>query len=105
MYQTSMSKGQELVAQRMVRAFRKIGHDAYLITSLYHDGNEVIPAESLPNDKNYVYSEDNELGIPVIRVDSFISRWPPRRIAFRDFIHALETIVNDFGLNVLITHS
>jgi glycosyltransferase involved in cell wall biosynthesis len=100
-----MSKGQELVAQRMVRAFRKIGHDAYLITSLYHDGDEVIPAESLPKDKNYAYSDDNELEIPVIRVNSSVSRWPPRRIAFMDFIHTLEMIVNDFKLNVLITHS
>jgi len=105
MYQTSMSKGQELVAQRMVRAFRKIGHNAYLITSLYHDGDEVLPSESLPDDKNYVYAEDSALGIPVIRVNSFISRWPPRRIIFRDFIHTLETVVNDFKLNVLITHS
>lgn len=105
MYQTSMSKGQELVAQRMVRAFRKIGHDAYLITSLYHDGDEVIPAESLPKDKNYAYSDDDELEIPVIRVNSSVSRWPPRRIVFMDFIHTLEMIVNDFKLNVLITHS
>ncbi|MBI2126692.1 MAG: glycosyltransferase [Thaumarchaeota archaeon] len=105
MYQTSMSKGQELVAQRMVRYFRKIGHNAFLITSLYHNDTEIIPAESLPKDKNYAYSEDNELGIPVIRVNSYVSRWPPRRIVFRDFIHTLERIVNDLKLNVLITHS
>lgn len=34
MYQTSKSKGQELVAQRMVREFIKMGHEAYLITSI-----------------------------------------------------------------------
>ena len=47
MYQTSNSKGQELVAQRMVRYFNKLGQKAYLITSLFHDGKEVVPAASL----------------------------------------------------------
>ncbi|MDD5287586.1 MAG: glycosyltransferase family 4 protein [Dehalococcoidales bacterium] len=43
--------------------------------------------------------------IPVIRVDSAIAKWPPRRIVFRDFMHILESIVDKYGLNVLITHS
>jgi len=42
MYQTSNSKGQELVAQRMVKWFLRLGYESYLITSIYHDGNEVI---------------------------------------------------------------
>lgn len=105
MYQTSLSRGQELVAQRMVAGFNRLGHNAYLITSVYHDGAKVLPTEALPEDQAYAYSQDNELGIPIIRVDSFVSKWPPRRILFRDFVHILERIVNDFGLNVLITHS
>jgi len=105
MYQTSKSKGQELVAQRMVREFIKLGHEAYLITSIYHDDVKVLPPRSLGKGKGYVYIEDSGLGIPIIRVDSYVTRWPPRRIAFRDFIHTLERIVDEFGLNVLITHS
>lgn len=104
MYQTSKSKGQELVAQRMVYYFNKLGHDAHLITSIYHDGKEVVN-ESLIGEKGYVRVEDSELGIPIIRVSSLISKWPPRRIGFKDVVHTLEGIVNDFGLNVLITHS
>ncbi|MDA4117165.1 MAG: hypothetical protein OK455_02355 [Thaumarchaeota archaeon] len=38
MYQTSLTKGQELVAQRMVKEFRAQSYDAFLITSPYHDG-------------------------------------------------------------------
>ncbi len=34
MYQTSTSKGQELVTQRMVREFNKLGQKAYLITNI-----------------------------------------------------------------------
>lgn len=104
MYQTSTSKGQELVAQRMVRYFRKIGHEAYLIASVYHDGKEIIGEESL-GQREYILTNDSELQIPIIRVGSFTSRWPPRRILFKDSIHTLERIVNEFRLNVLITHS
>jgi len=104
MYQTSTSKGQELVAQRMVSYFRRSGHDAYLITSVYHDGKEIVSQDSI-GDKEYVLVEDNELNIPIIRVVSFTSRWPPRRILFKDSIHTLERIVNEFRLTVLITHS
>ena len=104
MYQTSTSKGQELVAQRMVSYLRRSGHDAYLITSVYHDGKEVISEESI-GDKEYVLIQDDELSIPIIRVSSFTSRWPPRRILFKDSIHTLERIVNEFKLTVLITHS
>ena len=105
MYQTSTSKGQELVAQRMVRDFNSLGNKAYLITSVYHDGIEVIPSESLRKSKGYVFVDDPELEIPIIRVDSYIVKWPRRRISFRDFVQILEKIVDEFGLNVLITHS
>ena len=105
MYQTSNSKGQELVAQRMTRGFNKLGQEAYLITSAFHDGNEVVPAESLRKSRGYLFAEDNVLKIPVVRVDSYITKWPPRRIVFRDFIYTLERIVDEFELNVLITHS
>jgi len=104
MYQTSTSKGQELVAQRMVSYLRRSGQDAYLITSVYHDGKPVISEESI-GDKEYVLIQDDELNIPIIRVSSFTSRWPPRRILFKDSIHTLERIVNEFKLTVLITHS
>ena len=105
MYQTSTSKGQELVAQRMVRDFNALGHKAYLITSVYHDGTEVIQTEILRKEKGYVFVEDPELDIPIIRVDSYQIKWPRRRISFRDFVQVLERIVEEFELNVLITHS
>jgi D-inositol-3-phosphate glycosyltransferase len=105
MYQTSRSKGQELVAQRMVREFNKLGNEAYLITSVFHDGEKVVSSENLTKIGGYVYSDDEELQIPIIRVESYIAKWPPRRIVFRDFISILEKIVDKFRLDVLITHS
>lgn len=104
MYQTSTSKGQELVAQRMVWYFRKLGHEAYLITSVFHDGKESISEASLGDD-GYLLIEDATLHIPVIRVGSILSRWPHRRVLFQDSIYTLEKILNRFKLNVLITHS
>jgi glycosyltransferase involved in cell wall biosynthesis len=105
MYQTSKTKGQELVAQRMVREFIRLGHKVYLITSIYHDEIQVVSPENLRKIGDYMLIEDSELGIPIIRVDSYVARWPPRRILFRDFISTLEKIVDDFQLDVLITHS
>jgi len=105
MYQTSKSKGQELVAQRMVREFIKLGNKAYLITSVFHDGEKVVSPENLTKLGGYIYADDVELQIPIIRVESYIAKWPPRRIVFRDFISTLEKIVDKFKLDVLITHS
>ena len=104
MYETSRSKGQELVAQRMVRYFRNLGNEAYLITSVYHDGKETVSEEQM-GEKEYFLINDVELDIPVIRVASLVTKWPPRRIVFKDIVQTLENIVNDFQLNVLITHS
>ena len=105
MYQTSKSKGQELVAQRMVREFNKLGNEAYLITSVFHDGEKVLSSKNLAKIGGYIYSDDEELQIPIIRVESYIAKWPPRRIVFRDFISILEKIVDEYRLDVLITHS
>jgi hypothetical protein len=102
MYQTSKSKGQELVAQRMVREFIKLGHKAYLITSIYHDGTEVVSPKNLRKIDGYLYTEDSELRIPVIRVDSYVARWPPRRIVFRDFISTLEKLLTNSSLMFLL---
>ncbi|HUK28476.1 MAG TPA: glycosyltransferase family 4 protein [Candidatus Acidoferrales bacterium] len=104
MYQTSRTKGQELVAQRMVRYFRNLGNEAYLITSVYHDGKEAVREDQMGG-KGFFLFNDAELDIPIIRVASLVTKWPPRRIAFKDIVHTLERIVNEFQLNVLITHS
>lgn len=104
MYQTSRTKGQELVAQRMTSYFRRLGHEAYLITSLYNDGKETVTAESVGN-RGFIQIDDAEFGIPIIRVVGFTSKWPPRRIVFKDLVHTLDKVVNTFQLNVLITHS
>jgi len=104
MYQTSRTKGQELVAQRMVKYFRNLGNESYLITSVYHDGKETVSEQQM-GEKGYFLVNDVELDIPVIRVASLVSKWPPRRIGFKDIVQTLERIVNDFQLNVLITHS
>ena len=85
MYQTSKSKGQELVAERMVGDFIRAGYKAFLITSAFHDGNEVISSQSLQVSKKRIMIDDDTLEIPVIRVDSYIARWPPRRVNFPRF--------------------
>src|ERR1700730_8982931 len=104
MYQTSLTKGQELVAQRMVTEFRAQNYDAFLITSPLHEGEPVMSDEELTMHGGYAYVFDERLGIPVIRVASVTSSWPPRRASLMDFIDTLAKIVDNFKLNVLITH-
>jgi len=105
MYQTSLTKGQELVAQRMVKEFRAQNYDAFLITSPYHDEKPAISDEELAMHAGYVYTFDESLGIPIIRVGSAPTSWPPRRASLIDFIDTVAKIVDNFKLNVLITHS
>ena len=105
MYQTSLTKGQELVAQRMVREFRRQGHDAFLITSIYQDNEPVISSDEVKKRGGYVHVFDRDIGVPVIRVNSDNTTWPPRRISFVDFVGVLTSIVDDLKLNVIITHS
>lgn len=105
MYQTSASKGQELVAQRMVRELRRLGHEAYLITSQFHDGEPVVEESEIAARGGFIHTYDEELGIPVIRLAGWKATWPPRRIFIKDLTAALDKLVEDLRLNVLITHS
>ncbi len=107
MYQTSHSKGQELVAQRMVKWFNRFGHKAYLITSIYHDGEEIVKKREieLTIDGYRIFEKDPAIELPVVRVDSDKTTWPPRRIMFRNFVDVLRKLCDELKLNVLITHS
>lgn len=105
MYQTSQSKGQELVAQRMTAELNRQGQRASLITSRFDDSRPVVPARDIRRNGGFVIYEDDRLGIPVVRVDSHRVEWPPRRIDFSNFTSTLDRIVEELDLNVLITHS
>ncbi|MGC9182655.1 hypothetical protein [Caldisphaera sp.] len=107
MYQTSKSKGQELVAQRMVKWAIKLGYKSYLITSIYHDNEPIIRERELElSEKPYqVFEKDPKIDLPTVRVLSRKVNWPPRRITFRDFINILNKIDEELGINFIVTHS
>ncbi len=105
MYQTSTSKGQELVAQRMTKELASLRGRAVLITSRFHDFRPVISADEVRRNGGYVRHEDETLGIEVYRVASRRVDWPPRRVEFSNFISILDRIVGELDLDVLITHS
>jgi glycosyltransferase involved in cell wall biosynthesis len=105
MYQTSLSKGQELVAQGMTRTFRNLGFEAYLITGPYHDGKRVVSADAIDRSTGGYVVDDKDHRIPMLRVGGYVSGWPPRRIMFRNFVDTLRNIINDLDLDVLVTHS
>ena len=104
MYQTSASKGQELVAQRMTRELAAYGK-AVLLTSRFHDFQPVVSEGEVRRNGGYISYQDERLGVTVYRVESRRVDWPPRRIAFNNFVSILDRIVGELDLNVLITHS
>jgi len=73
MYQSSLSKGQELVAERMVKYARRIGVEAWYITSIYHDGQPVVSEREVElTGRNYMLIQDDPaIKLPVIRVASY----------------------------------
>ena len=107
MYQTSNSKGQELLAQRMVKWAIRLGYRAWLVTSVYHDGEEVVRRRALElSEKGFlIYDEDPKVGIPTVRVRSTKVLWPPRRIYFRDLIEVLRSLDSEIGVDFIVTHS
>lgn len=107
MYQTSNSKGQELLAQRMVKWAHRLGHKAWLVTSIYHDGEPLLPEIELTRtERGYIaFDEDPILKLPTIRVNSSKTIWPPRRVMFKDFISALRDIDESIGIDFIVTHS
>ncbi len=107
MYQSSLSKGQELVAERMVKYARRIGVEAWYITSIYHDGQPVVSEREVElTGRNYMLIQDDPaIKLPVIRVASYKTTWPPRRIVFRDFVTVLNSLDKEIGFDLVITHS
>lgn len=105
MYQTSASKGQELVAQRMTKELAAQGHKAVLITSRFHDFQPVVSAREVVRNGGYLSYEDQTLGVTTYRVGSRKVDWPPRRIEFTNFVSVLDRIVGELDLDVLIAHS
>ncbi len=107
MYQTSFTKGQELVAQKLARELARQGCESYLVTSPYHDNEPIINPRTLTKSvKGYVWTgEEDKFGVPVIRVDGYVSTWPPRRIMFRDFVSILRRLYDELEYDIIITHS
>ncbi|WP_440059565.1 glycosyltransferase family 4 protein [Thermogladius sp. 4427co] len=91
----------------MVKFARRLGVEAWYVTSIYHDGNPVVGERDIElTGRNYVlFEKDPYIGLPTIRVASFKTTWPPRRIVFRDFVTVLNRIDREIGLDFIVTHS
>ena len=106
MYQTSFTKGQELVAQRMAQELSRQGHKAFLVAGPFHDGKLVSEYDELRrNVKGYLLFEKSQFQVPLIRVDGYTSSWPPRRIMFRDFVGVLRDLAESLEMDAIISHS
>jgi glycosyltransferase involved in cell wall biosynthesis len=104
MYQTSNSKGQELVAQRMVKWFTRFGYRSWLVTSVFHDDEPIVDLNHC-NCNYVVFNRDPKVGVPSVRVRSIRVLWPPRRVMFVDFIEILNELDRELGIDAVVTHS
>lgn len=102
MYQNSFTRGQEIIAQSMVKGFKRIGIEAYLITGPFKNYKRVISKKYF---KTHDYKFYKSKFCPIIRVDGYIPKWPTRRVNFKSFPYILRKIVNKFDLNILIVYS
>ncbi len=102
MYQTSNSKGQELIAQRMVKWFKRHGIKAWLVTSVYHDGKRVV---NLGKDKYMLLPKDPYSKVPTVRVAGYRCKWPPRRVMIQGLTEVMNALYNELGIQAIVTHS
>ena len=103
MYQTSNSKGQEVLAQKMVKWARRHGIEAWLLTSEYHDGEKIVELGDKPFK---LFENDPAVEVPSIRARGSRVSWPPRRIMINNLVEILEEVDKALGgANFLVTHS
>ena len=80
MYQTSTGRRDRSSSpNEWLDISRNLGNEAYLITSVYHDGKETV-SERQMGEKGYFLINDVELDIPVIRRQP-CNKWPRAELA------------------------
>ncbi|MEM0464209.1 MAG: glycosyltransferase [Pyrobaculum sp.] len=90
----------------LVKAFLKLGHKSWLITSIFHDGRPAVDVEAVEKSEGgYVVVEGDVSGVPAIRVISGRSLVPPSAIYLRNFPRVLNAIDEAYGLDAVVVVS
>ncbi|WP_333639294.1 glycosyltransferase family 4 protein [Pyrobaculum aerophilum] len=92
-------------ASILVKAFQRLGHKAWLITSIYHDDQLAVKEEVVEkSERGFVEVENDVSGVPTIRVLSSRPIFQPN-IVFRNFVGILNEIDKQYDLDVIVVFS
>ncbi len=90
----------------LVKAFQRLGHRAWLITSIYHDDVPALDPDLVEkSEKGFVEVEKDVSGVPAIRVLSSKPLLPGGGVMLRNFSRVLGEIVDVYGLDLVIALS
>ncbi|MEM1598644.1 MAG: glycosyltransferase [Pyrobaculum sp.] len=104
--QTSQWEDEHRAAVILVKALRRIGQNAWLISSIYHEGRPALDPDVVEkSDRGYVEVKDDPSGVPTIRVLSVKSLFPPGAVSLRAFVKVLSAINEEYDLDAVVATS
>jgi len=104
--QSSHWEDSHRAAAILVKALRRIGHEAWLVTSVYHDGEPAVDPEVVEkSEEGFVELERDVSGVPTIRVLSARSMLPPGAVALRSFSKILAAVDRRRGVDAVVVFS
>lgn len=104
--QSSRWEDEHRAAVILVKAFRRIGHNAWLVTSVYHEDRPALNPEVVErSERGYVEVKDDPSGVPTIRVLSAKSLLPPWAVSLRAFVKVLSAIDEEYALDAVVVTS
>ncbi|MFP3292574.1 MAG: glycosyltransferase [Thermoproteus sp.] len=93
-------------ASILAKALRRLGHRAWLITSVFHDGAPAVEPELVEkSERGFVELENDVAGVPALRVLSAKPLLPSGGVVLRNFSRILGEIVDLYGLDVVVVFS
>jgi D-inositol-3-phosphate glycosyltransferase len=90
----------------LVKAFRRLGHSAWLVTSLFHEGAPALDPDIVEkSETGFVEVKKDVSGVPTIRVLSTKPLLPTGAVAFRNFSRILGEVADSYGLDAVVVLS
>ncbi|MFN3804469.1 MAG: glycosyltransferase [Pyrobaculum sp.] len=103
--QTSDWEDSHRAAAILARAFLKLGHRAWLVAGVYHDGRQLEVAEVVERSEfGYVELREDPSGLPAVRVLSIKPLLHPA-VSFRGFAKILSQLEETYGLDLVVVFS
>jgi Glycosyltransferase len=104
--QSSHWEDSHRAAAILVKAFQRLGHRAWLITSVYHDDAPALDPDLVEkSERGFVEVEKDVSGVSAVRVLSSKPLLPGGGVVLRNFSKVLGEVVDVYGLDVVVVFS